>query len=69
MPDTPLVSATSAAHDLGISRERVVRLVQKRLLDGRNVDGRWLVDRRSLEGFDPAAAMNGQVKVAAGSAQ
>ena len=51
MTDTQEVSAASAAYDLEISRERVVRLVQKRLLVGRVVGGRWFVDSRSIEQY------------------
>ena len=51
MRKTEKVSATSAAHELRISRERVVRLVQRGLLDGKNEDGRWLVDPRSIERY------------------
>ena len=57
MTDTQEVSAASAAYDLEISRERVVRLVQMRVLAGRLEGGRWLVDSRSIELYkQPGAA-------------
>ena len=56
MIDTEEVPAASAAYDLEISRERVVRLVQMRVLAGRLEGGRWLVDSRSIERFKQEAA-------------
>ena len=55
MLDTEGVPAKSpaalAALDLGISRERVVRLVQRGVLMGSIEGGRWLVDTRSIERY------------------
>lgn len=51
MRESHQVSAASAAHELGISRERVVRLVQRHVLIGRIEGGRWLVDSRSLQQY------------------
>ena len=44
----PKSPAALAALDLGISRERVVRLVQSGVLTGSVEKGRWLVDTRSI---------------------
>lgn len=38
-----------AAQQLEISYERARRLVLVRILDGRRVDGRWMVKRSSIE--------------------
>ncbi|MDX2059500.1 MAG: helix-turn-helix domain-containing protein [Gemmatimonadales bacterium] len=44
------ITATAAAVLLGLSRERVVRLVQRGQLRGRRTaDGAWLVERAAVE--------------------
>ena len=48
--------AASAALDLGMSRERVVRLVQSGVLTGRIEGGRWLVDTGSIERYKEQGA-------------
>jgi excisionase family DNA binding protein len=40
--------ATRAALLLGVSRERVVRMVQTGELGGGQIGGRWMVERRAL---------------------
>ena len=54
MSDTEEVGAAAAAYDLEISRERLVRLIQTRVLTGRIAGGRWLVDSRSIERYKVA---------------
>ncbi len=41
--------ASVAAAAVGVSRERVIRLVQRGIVPGGNRYGRWLVDLAALE--------------------
>ncbi len=57
MAKTSWVPSTKAAVQLGVSRESLVRRVQRGLLRGRlTADGRWEVDLRDLDRFVAEAA-------------
>jgi len=45
------IPAPIAAQKAGVSREVLVRAVQRRELDGRCIDGRWVVSAASLAEF------------------
>jgi hypothetical protein len=50
--DTLWVSLADACLRTGLNRERLLRLVQGRVIEGRqNVTGRWEVNRASLERY------------------
>ena len=52
MPDeSNSVPATEAAMQLGISRERTVRLIQCGVLRGRRKNGSWLADPCSVDEY------------------
>lgn len=55
MPAPKMIPVTLAALRLGLSRERVIRMVTMGKLKGDLVDGRWMVDLSAL----PASVASG----------
>ncbi len=51
MSQSEFQTSVEAAHEAGVSRERIVRLVQCGTIEGQLVAGRWLVERASLDRF------------------
>jgi hypothetical protein len=57
---TPELTASVAAHNLGMSRERVVRDVQRGKLRGRyDAEQGWLVDADAVEEYKRGLAVRG----------
>ena len=55
------ISLSDAAVRVGINRERLLRLVQCRVVEGRrNLTGRWEVNKPSLERFLKARTVDCQ---------
>lgn len=51
MFDQTVMSAPEAAMRIGLSRERVIRLVQNRVLPGTRIGERWFIPAADVEAY------------------